>query len=58
MTSKTIVFLLFTLIVPLFSVEKGTEYTGAVVALRPVLFRSEFVSRSTLRTLQEYSQQV
>lgn len=58
MTSKTIVFLLFTLIVPLFSVEKGNEYTGAVAVLRPVLFRSEFVSRSTLRTLQQYSQQV
>ena len=58
MTSKTIVLFLFALIVPAFSVEKGNEYAGAVAVLRPVLLRSEFVSHSTLRTLQTYSQQV
>lgn len=58
MTSKTIVILLFTLLVPLFSSENYNEYTGTMVSLRPILCRSEFVSRSTLRSLQGYSQQV
>ena len=56
MTSKIITILCIVSLI-LYSDDNINEYIGLTATLRPTLFRSEFVSNSTLRVLQEYSQQ-
>ena len=58
MTSKSISILSFFIIPLLFSAENHYGDSGIIASLRPVILRSEFASRSTIRMLQTYSQQI